>query len=189
MRSKLAGRPVSHKSVRVCAGSFSGRRAARAAAERKERAVEIREDDRDPFARPHHRKIWHASVPGNGLSSNYSGLSWRRARCLRRAPVRRGARGRAAGGTGARGCSFNVAFHLRAFGASPLLVTRIGRDADGRRLVAAMRRRGLDVRGVQRDGRRSTARVVVGPERTARASSSRMTRLSTRSTPRPPGPP
>ncbi len=67
------------------------------------------------------------------------------------------------GGRVPGGAPFNVACHLRELGASPLLVTRIGRDEDGGRLVAAMRRRGLDVRGVQRDGRRPTARVVVRP--------------------------
>jgi len=59
------------------------------------------------------------------------------------------------------GAPFNVACHLRAFGVSPLLVTRIGRDEDGRRLLGAFRRRGLDTRGVQRDAERPTARVVV----------------------------
>lgn len=59
------------------------------------------------------------------------------------------------------GAPLNVACHLRAFGAAPLLVTRIGRDADGRLLERAMDRRGLDRRGVQRDPSRPTARVTV----------------------------
>jgi fructokinase len=59
------------------------------------------------------------------------------------------------------GAPFNVACHLRALGASPLFVTRVGRDADGRRLLRAMDRRGLDTRGVQRDAGHSTARAVV----------------------------
>jgi fructokinase len=59
------------------------------------------------------------------------------------------------------GAPFNVACHLRALGASPLFLTRVGRDADGRRLVSAMKRRGLDTRGVQQDAGHPTARVVV----------------------------
>ncbi len=59
------------------------------------------------------------------------------------------------------GAPFNVACHLAGLGARPLLVTRIGRDADGRRLERTMQRRGLDRRGVQRDPSRTTARVAV----------------------------
>jgi fructokinase len=59
------------------------------------------------------------------------------------------------------GAPLNVACHLRALGARPLLVTRVGRDADGRRLERTMDRRGLDRRGVQRDPARPTARVTV----------------------------
>ncbi len=59
------------------------------------------------------------------------------------------------------GAPFNVACHLRALGASPLLVTRIGTDGDGRRLVRALRQRGLATLGVQRDTERPTGRVAV----------------------------
>jgi fructokinase len=62
------------------------------------------------------------------------------------------------------GAPFNVACHLRALGASPLLVTRVGRDADGRRIVTTMMRRGLDTRGVQRDPEHATARAVIRSE-------------------------
>ncbi|HSB35392.1 MAG TPA: PfkB family carbohydrate kinase [Thermoanaerobaculia bacterium] len=62
------------------------------------------------------------------------------------------------------GAPFNVACHLRALGASPLFVTRVGRDADGRRLVDAMKRRGVDTRGVQRDPGHRTARAVIRAE-------------------------
>jgi fructokinase len=59
------------------------------------------------------------------------------------------------------GAPLNVACHLRALGASPFLVTRIGRDEDGRHLLGLLRRRGLDERGVQRDAERPTGRVAV----------------------------
>ncbi len=65
------------------------------------------------------------------------------------------------GGEVPGGAPFNVACHLGAFGARPLLVTRVGRDAEGRRLERTMQRRGLDRRGVQRDPSRATARVTV----------------------------
>ncbi len=59
------------------------------------------------------------------------------------------------------GAPFNVACHLRAFGVSPFLVTRIGTDEDGRRLLRAFSERGLVTRGVQRDTERPTGRVAV----------------------------
>jgi len=59
------------------------------------------------------------------------------------------------------GAPFNVACHLGALGAHPVLVTRAGRDALGERLLQAMRERGLDLRGVQRDPARPTGRVKV----------------------------
>jgi fructokinase len=65
------------------------------------------------------------------------------------------------GGRVPGGAPFNVACHLGALGARPLLVTRVGRDAEGRRLERTMQRRGLDRRGVQRDPSRRTARVTV----------------------------
>lgn len=59
------------------------------------------------------------------------------------------------------GAPFNVAHHLRGFGADPLLITRVGEDARGDEALAAMRRAGLDARGVQRDPRRPTGSVAV----------------------------
>ena len=59
------------------------------------------------------------------------------------------------------GAPLNVARHLRAFGVDPLLVTRVGADEPGEWLVAAMRRWGLDTRGVQRDRDHPTGRVTV----------------------------
>ncbi len=59
------------------------------------------------------------------------------------------------------GAPFNVACHLGALGAHPVLVTRAGKDALGDRLLQAMSERGLDLRGVQRDPARPTGRVKV----------------------------
>jgi fructokinase len=59
------------------------------------------------------------------------------------------------------GAPFNVACHLGALGAHPVLVTRAGKDALGDQLLQAMNERGLDLRGVQRDPGRPTGRVKV----------------------------
>jgi len=59
------------------------------------------------------------------------------------------------------GAPFNVACHLGALGAHPVLVTRAGKDALGDQLLQAMGERGLDMRGVQRDPARPTGRVKV----------------------------
>src|SRR5574340_1259157 len=59
------------------------------------------------------------------------------------------------------GAPFNVACHLGALGAHPVLVTRAGKDALGDQLLQAMSERGLDLRGVQRDPARPTGRVKV----------------------------
>lgn len=59
------------------------------------------------------------------------------------------------------GAPFNVACHLGALGAHPVLVTRAGKDVPGEQLLQAMSERGLDLRGVQRDPVRPTGRVKV----------------------------
>lgn len=59
------------------------------------------------------------------------------------------------------GAPFNVAYHLQHFGLAPLLVTRIGEDANGDRLVAAIASAGMNTRGVQRDATLPTGRVRV----------------------------
>jgi fructokinase len=59
------------------------------------------------------------------------------------------------------GAPFNVAWNLRAFGASPLLVTRLGDDELGERTRSRMREWGLDVSAVQIDDERPTGRVEV----------------------------
>lgn len=59
------------------------------------------------------------------------------------------------------GAPFNVAWHLQGFGLAPLLVTRIGRDEPGDRIVDAMLGWGLDTSAVQRDGVAPTGAVEV----------------------------
>lgn len=59
------------------------------------------------------------------------------------------------------GAPFNVAYHLKQLGLDPVLVTRIGADAEGERLFGALREAGLDARGVQVDAVHSTGRVEV----------------------------
>ena len=59
------------------------------------------------------------------------------------------------------GAPFNVAYHLKQLGIEPLLVTRVGRDDNGDRLLDAMRKAGMDTRGVQRDAALPTGRVRV----------------------------
>lgn len=60
------------------------------------------------------------------------------------------------------GAPFNVAWNLRAFGTDPLLITRVGADADGDAVLAAMTAWGLDTSGVQVDDARPTGHVDVG---------------------------
>lgn len=59
------------------------------------------------------------------------------------------------------GAPFNVAWHLQAFGAAPLLVSRVGDDAQGRQVGEAMRRWGMSTAGLQRDPLHATGEVVV----------------------------
>jgi fructokinase len=59
------------------------------------------------------------------------------------------------------GAPFNVAWHLRGFGVSPRVVTRIGMDARGDGVLTAMVRWKLDTRCVQRDREHPTGRVTV----------------------------
>ena len=59
------------------------------------------------------------------------------------------------------GAPLNVACHLHGLGVRVLLVTRVGTDEAGRRLLGFLEERGLDLSGVQRDTRHPTGRVVV----------------------------
>lgn len=59
------------------------------------------------------------------------------------------------------GAPFNVAWNLRALGFGPRLISRIGRDAAGRRILEALESWDLDAAGVQLDRRRPTGSVRV----------------------------
>ncbi|EAU54210.1 PfkB family of carbohydrate kinase [Mariprofundus ferrooxydans PV-1] len=65
------------------------------------------------------------------------------------------------GSTVLGGAPFNVACHLHGFGLNPLLITRIGDDEPGGRIEAAMRTRGMDCSGVQKDETYPTGMVQV----------------------------
>lgn len=65
------------------------------------------------------------------------------------------------GSTVLGGAPFNVAWHLTGFGLRPLLLTRVGNDAAGDAILAAMRAWGMDTGGVQRDPEHPTGRVEV----------------------------
>jgi fructokinase len=60
------------------------------------------------------------------------------------------------------GAPFNVAWHLQAFGQSPLFISRVGDDPLGRRIIETMHRHGMDVTGLQRDPIHPTGTVEVG---------------------------
>lgn len=59
------------------------------------------------------------------------------------------------------GAPFNVAWNLRALQADPLLISRVGQDALGDRILAAMQEWSLDTRGLQRDAQHATGTVEV----------------------------
>jgi len=59
------------------------------------------------------------------------------------------------------GAPFNVAWHLRAFGENPFLVSRVGNDTEGASVQAAMQAWRMDSNGLQVDDSRPTGRVQV----------------------------
>lgn len=59
------------------------------------------------------------------------------------------------------GAPFNVAWHLQAFGQSPRIVSRVGRDAEGAQVRAAMEDWGLATDDLQTDPVRPTGQVTV----------------------------
>ena len=59
------------------------------------------------------------------------------------------------------GAPFNVAWHLQAFGAEPLLVSRVGNDPLGRQIRDAMLKWGMDTSGLQLDSAHPTGTVEV----------------------------
>lgn len=59
------------------------------------------------------------------------------------------------------GAPFNVAWHLAAFGEGPLLISRVGDDADGAAVRDAMRGQDMNTSGLQTDPDLPTGRVRV----------------------------
>jgi len=59
------------------------------------------------------------------------------------------------------GAPYNVGRHLAAFGLDAVMVSRVGADPLGEEILRDMRARGMETRGVQRDGSRPTGRVRV----------------------------
>jgi fructokinase len=59
------------------------------------------------------------------------------------------------------GAPFNVAWHLQGFGLAPLLISRVGADAAGERIRAAMAAWGMRLDGLQTDPVHPTGRVTV----------------------------
>ncbi len=59
------------------------------------------------------------------------------------------------------GAPFNVAWHLQAFGARPLFISRVGADPLGEDIRAAMAAWGMDTAGLQTDPTRPTGTVEV----------------------------
>jgi len=62
------------------------------------------------------------------------------------------------------GAPFNVAWHLNAFGARPVLISRVGNDALGRRIRDAMQSWRMDTAGLQLDSAHPTGTVDVSIE-------------------------
>lgn len=59
------------------------------------------------------------------------------------------------------GAPFNVAWHLQAFGLSPLMISRIGNDPLGRKIRSTMQEWGMDASGIQLDSSHPTGTVEV----------------------------
>jgi fructokinase len=59
------------------------------------------------------------------------------------------------------GAPFNVAWHLQAFAQAPYFISRVGQDAEGESVRAAMRDWGMDLTGLQSDLQRATGQVDV----------------------------
>lgn len=59
------------------------------------------------------------------------------------------------------GAPFNVAWHLQGFGLNPLMVSAVGHDENGRRVLDAMHKWGMDQSGIQVLERFPTGQVTV----------------------------
>lgn len=62
------------------------------------------------------------------------------------------------------GAPLNVAWHLQAFGQAPHFISRVGNDAEGKAIRAAMQDWGMDSTGLQTDPERPTGKVRVSFE-------------------------
>lgn len=62
------------------------------------------------------------------------------------------------------GAPFNVARHLKAFGRNPVLLSRVGNDDLGRKVLGAMAQWRMETGGVQLDRNHPTGQVKVHPE-------------------------
>jgi fructokinase len=62
------------------------------------------------------------------------------------------------------GAPFNVAWHLKGFGLSPLLISRIGEDSRGEQILSTMQTWGMDTAGIQIDPTHPTGVVRVALE-------------------------
>ncbi len=59
------------------------------------------------------------------------------------------------------GAPFNVAWHLQAFGQSPLLISRVGNDMDGAQIRIEMQKWGMSTECLQSDSLYPTGRVQI----------------------------
>jgi fructokinase len=59
------------------------------------------------------------------------------------------------------GAPFNVAWHLHAFGAAPLFISRVGDDPLGQRIRDTMQGWGMDTSGLQQDSVHPTGKVDI----------------------------
>ena len=59
------------------------------------------------------------------------------------------------------GAPFNVAWHLQAFGCTPVFVSSVGTDAAGEKIIKAMDNWGMGTQWIERDPLHPTGRVNV----------------------------
>ncbi len=65
----------------------------------------------------------------------------------------------------------NVAFNVAALGGKPFVVSVVGRDLEGDRLLGFLQEKGVDVQGIERDGSRPTiqkTRIYAGHQQVVR---------------------
>lgn len=59
------------------------------------------------------------------------------------------------------GAAFNVAWNLKKLGLDPLLISRVGNDERGARILSVMKKNKMDVSGIQVDNKHSTGTVRI----------------------------